>query len=165
MHRRRHKTAERSDDGVVRSRNRWFWGVDSKSLFRGLHEVKIQQKITFWKAESLSFSVSKELECENASIARYKRFESDHFVVRRLRRRAFGVKITHFIKFIKFMRRQNVRVKLCFSVFYWVLLGFSVLIEVLDFIVMGNLRLQSHFCESSASIQAALPIHEMAEWG
>ena len=40
----------------------------------------------------------KELAPEGASIARYKRFESDHFVVGRLRRRASGVKITNVIK-------------------------------------------------------------------
>ena len=64
--------------------------MDSKSAFRGLPEVQIQQKIAFWKAESLSFSVLKELAPEDASIARYGDFESNHFVVGRLRRRAFG---------------------------------------------------------------------------
>ncbi|MEC7901273.1 MAG: hypothetical protein VX385_05560, partial [Acidobacteriota bacterium] len=49
-------------------------GPDSKSLFRGLPEVEIQQKIPLWKAESLSFSVSKELASEDASIARYGDF-------------------------------------------------------------------------------------------
>ena len=70
-----------------------FWGVDSKSLFRGLPELKIQQKIAFWKAESLSFSVLKELAPEDASIASYSDFESDHFLVGRLRRRASGAYI------------------------------------------------------------------------
>ena len=67
-----------------------IWGVDSKSLFRGLPEVQIQQKIAFWKAESLSFSVLKELAPKDASIESYSDFESDHFVVGRLRRRASG---------------------------------------------------------------------------
>ena len=61
-------------------------------------EVENQQKASFCKAESLSFSVSKELASEDASISRYERFESDDFVVRRLRRRASGVKITKFNK-------------------------------------------------------------------
>ena len=70
--------------------------IDLKSTFRGRVEVEIQQKASFWKAESLSFPISKELASEDASISRYGDFESDHFVVRRLRRRAFGVKITNF---------------------------------------------------------------------
>ena len=49
--------------------------VVSKSRFRGLPDVKIQQKIANWKAESLNFSVSKELAPEDASISRYGRFE------------------------------------------------------------------------------------------
>ena len=85
-------TPEASDRGAVRFKIREFWGVDSKSLFRGLPEVKIQQKMAFWKAESLSFSVLKELAREDASIASYSDFESDHFVVGRLRRRASGGK-------------------------------------------------------------------------
>ena len=64
--------------------------MDSKSAFRGLPQVQIQQKIAFWKAESLSFSVLKESAPEDASIESYSDFESDHFVVGRLRRRAFG---------------------------------------------------------------------------
>ena len=53
-------------------------------------EVKIQQKIPFWKAESLRNSVLKESSPEEASIARYSDFESEGFLVRRLRRRASG---------------------------------------------------------------------------
>ena len=63
--------------------------MDSKSTFRGCLEVHIQHKAPFWKAESSSFSISKELAPEDASISRYDRFESDHFVVRRLN--IFGI--------------------------------------------------------------------------
>ena len=37
----------------------------------------------------------------DASIARYSDFESDRFAVGRIRRRAFGVKITDFLKIHK----------------------------------------------------------------
>ena len=56
----------------------------------GLLEVEIVQKAPFWKAEGLCFSISKELASEDAFIAKYGDFESDHFVVGRLRRRASG---------------------------------------------------------------------------
>ena len=79
--------------------------TDSKSLFRGLPEVKIQQKTAVWTAESLSFSVSKELAPEDASIARYSDFESDHFVAGRLRRHASGVKIPNVIKIKNYKNR------------------------------------------------------------
>ena len=61
-------------------------------MFRGLPEVKIQQKIANWKAESLRNSVSKEFAPGDASIARYGDFEPDRFAVGRLRRRASGGK-------------------------------------------------------------------------
>ena len=51
---------------------------------------KFNKKIANWKAESLRNSVSKELAPEDASIESYSDFESDHFVVGRLRRRASG---------------------------------------------------------------------------
>ena len=57
-------------------------------MLRGLPAVEIQQKIANWKVESLTFSVSKELAPEDAFIASYGDFESDHFVVGRLLRRA-----------------------------------------------------------------------------
>ena len=62
-----------------------FW--NQKSRFRVLPEVEIQQKIAIWKAESLSFSVSKESAPEDTSIARSSDFESDASGVGRLRRR------------------------------------------------------------------------------
>ena len=71
-------------------------------MFRCLPEVEIQQKIAFWKAESLRNSVSKESEPKDASIESNSDFESDHFVVRRLRRRAFGVKIHKFSRLYRF---------------------------------------------------------------
>ena len=68
-------------------------GVDSKSTFRCLPEVEIQQKIANWKAESARNPVSKESAPKDASIASYIDFESDRFAVGRLRRRAFGEKL------------------------------------------------------------------------
>ena len=38
--------------------------------------MEIQQKIANWKAESLSFPISKELASEDASIARYSALKS-----------------------------------------------------------------------------------------
>ena len=72
-----------------------FRGVDSKSRFGGLPEIEIQQKIANWKAESHSFSVSKELAPKDASIARYSDFESDHSAVGRLQYRAFGADLVN----------------------------------------------------------------------
>ena len=54
-----------------------FEDVASKSLFGGLPEIEIQQKIANWKAESLMNPVSKELASEDASIESYGDFESD----------------------------------------------------------------------------------------
>ena len=78
--RRRRPTAKRSDSRSL------IWGVDSKSLFRGLPEVAIQQKIADWKAGRLSNPISKESTPEEASIVSYRDFESDRFAVGRLRR-------------------------------------------------------------------------------
>ena len=65
--------------------------VNSKSLFRGLPEVENQQeKSLIWKTENSRNTISKELTHEDASISRFNQFESDHFVVRRLCRHAFG---------------------------------------------------------------------------
>ena len=69
------------------TKNSKIRGVASKSLFGGLPEVEIQQNIANWKAESLSFSVSKEFAPEDASSGSYGDFESN------LRRRASGAKI------------------------------------------------------------------------
>ena len=80
---------ERLAEGVF-SPKAQIGGVASKSLLRGLPEVKSQQKTAFWKAESLSFSVLKELAPGEASIASYGDFESDRSAVGRLRRRVFG---------------------------------------------------------------------------
>ena len=57
---------------------------------RDLPEVKMQQHIARWKAESLRNSISKELAPEEASIESHGDFESDRSAVGRLRRRAFG---------------------------------------------------------------------------
>ena len=65
-------------------------GVDSKSPYRALIESIFAVLFSPAKAESLSFSVLKELDPEDASIARYSDFESDRSAVGRLRRRAFG---------------------------------------------------------------------------
>ena len=59
-------------------------------MFRGLPEVKIQQKTAFWKVESLRNPVSKESAPEDAFISRYRDFERDHVVLGRFRCRAFG---------------------------------------------------------------------------
>ena len=91
MRRRRRPTAERSDGGAVQRQNNGFRDVDSKSPFRGLPEVKIQQNIENWKVESLRNPVSKELASKDASIASYSDFESDRSAVGRLRRRAIEI--------------------------------------------------------------------------
>ena len=51
---------------------------------------EIQQKAPFWKAESLSFSISKELASEDASISRYVAFEISAFGENSLKFSAFG---------------------------------------------------------------------------
>ena len=50
--------------------------IDSKSTFRGLPEVELQQKAPIWKAERLSFSISKELTPEDIAIKSYEQIES-----------------------------------------------------------------------------------------
>ena len=50
-------------------------GLDSKSTFRGLPEVEIQQKIHLWKAESLSFLSVEESASEDITIESYGDFE------------------------------------------------------------------------------------------
>ena len=60
-------TPEASDHEVVRFKMANF--MVSLRKIRGLLEVKIQQKIAIWKAESLRNSVLKELAPEEASIA------------------------------------------------------------------------------------------------
>ena len=51
---------------------------------------------------SLSFPISKELAPEDASIARCGDLDSDHFVVRRLRRHAFSDNSTKTLKVMTF---------------------------------------------------------------
>ena len=91
--RRRRLTTKSSDHEVVRPRS----GptpkasddevVYSKSRFRRRFVVEIRRKIAIWKAESLTNSISKELASDDITISTYDDFESDHFVVGRLRRR------------------------------------------------------------------------------
>ena len=49
--------------------------MDSKSRFRVLPEVEIQQKIAFWKAESQGFPSVEESASEDITIKRYGDFE------------------------------------------------------------------------------------------
>ena len=72
--------------------------------FRCLPEVEMQQKIAFWKAERLSFSVSKDSALEDASIASYSDFESDRSAVIRLRRRASGGNLAKNTKLFEILR-------------------------------------------------------------
>ena len=87
-------TPKASSDGVV----------SSKSPFRGLPEVEIQQTIANSKAESAGNPISKEFASEDTSIARYGDFRPDRSAVGRLRRRAFGVKIINLLKSKIFMK-------------------------------------------------------------
>ena len=53
-------------------------------------DVKIQQKITIWKAESLLFPISKESAPEEASIVRYDQIEIGSEVVSSRRELSIG---------------------------------------------------------------------------
>ena len=105
VRRRSRPTTKWSDAEGVRPRSgpttKWS---DSKSRFRRRCEVEIRRKIAIWKAETLRNSISKELASDDITIATYIDFESDHFVVGRLRRRTAS-RSDHFV--VGRLRRQT----------------------------------------------------------
>ena len=58
--------------------------IDLRQIFKTAvsraGDIEIQQKISIWKAESLLFPISKESAPEEASIARYDRFEIQQII-------------------------------------------------------------------------------------
>ena len=93
-------TPKASDDEVVRS----------KPQFRRRFEVEIQRKIAIWKAASLTNSISKESTSDDITISTYDDFESDHFVVGRLRRRTAS-RSDHFV--VGRLRRRTPSAVIC----------------------------------------------------
>ena len=84
--------AGRPRSGPVQRRKRQYEIADFEVSIRNrpleaFLRSKFNKQIANWKAESLRNSISKESAPEDASIASYSDFESDHFVVGRLRRR------------------------------------------------------------------------------